>query len=177
MTRVVPLLLALLVLTACVSRVGPSGAAVHPSVSQAPTASPVSGECSTDDVKVTGTLEEKPAVAVPTDCKSPSRVIAADLEVGGGPQAVRGSDLDINYVMVAWSTGEELDRAGYTSNGNTQAVTNLGRSGWIHGLDEGLIGIREGGRRLVVLPPQRATSDTANPDALIFVVDAVSVRD
>jgi peptidylprolyl isomerase len=169
---VLPVVLALLTLAGCVSRVGPAAA---PPVSQLPSRSSVTGECDATDITATGALDEKPVVTLPTDCDPPTSLLAEDLVVGTGAQALEGADLEVNYVMIAWSNGVELDRTGYGTGGLPLSVADLGDSGWIHGWDEGLLGIREGGRRLFVVPPDQERGATANADTLVFVVDAVTV--
>lgn len=159
-TVVLPLVVALLTLTGCVSRVGP------PAVSPLPSRSQVPGECDATDIEVAGDINEKPVVTVPTGCTPPTIALARDLTVGHGEQAVRGSDVVLGYVMVAWTGGVvESTWSGDTSSSVT--VTNLGDAGW----QEGMLGIREGGRRLFVTPP--------DPDlggVVVYVLDAFEVR-
>ena len=80
--------------------------------------------------------------------------------------------------MVTWSDGKELDST--WSRGENlpfAGATNLGRASVVRGWDEGLPGIREGGRRLIVVPPDaRTAGESASGDTLVYVVDAVSVR-
>ena len=77
-TVVLPLVVALLTLTGCVSRVGP------PAVSPLPSRSQVPGECDATDIEVAGDINEKPVVTVPTGCTPPTIALARDLTVGHG---------------------------------------------------------------------------------------------
>jgi peptidylprolyl isomerase len=173
-TRVLPVVMALLALTSCVSRVGPNAAAgALSNTSQPPSRSPLPWECSTNDITVTGGLDEKPVVTVPTDCQPPTTLLTQDVIVGTGKEAVQGSNLDVNYVMIAW-VGGQLDTTWSGTNSLPLSVTNLGNAGWATGWDEGLPGIREGGRRLLVVPPTKR--ETGHGQTLIYVVDAVRVN-
>ncbi len=167
---VVALVLALL--TACVSRSGPP---VLPVAEQPPSSSDRAGECDTTDIHVTGELAEAPKVTVPTDCDPPSTLLVQDLIRGDGPQAVAGTSLEVSYVLVLWSSGVVLDSTWYAGESLPYAVKNLGRNKLIRGWDQGLPGIREGGRRVIVVPPVEDGSETGSEETLIYVVDAISV--
>lgn len=171
-TRVLPVLMALLTLPGCVSRVGP---ALVPAAEQPPASSPVAEECDTTDIKVAGEPGEKPVVTLPTDCDPPTILLARDLTVGTGEQAVTGADLDVGYVMITWSDGTALDSTWSGNDNLPVSLTDLGHSQWINGWDEGLLGIREGGRRLLVVPPEADRDEAASGDPLVYVVDAVRV--
>jgi peptidylprolyl isomerase len=164
-----------LALAGCVSRVGPAASSAQLSdTSQPPARSPLPWECGTDDITVTGTLAEKPVVTVPTDCRPPTTLLARDLIVGTGPKAVVGSDLEVNYVMITWSDGESLDSTWSGTNSLPLSVMNLGNAGWGKGWDDGLPGIRQGGRRLLVIPPDYRETNKKG-DTLVYVIDAVKV--
>jgi peptidylprolyl isomerase len=172
-SRVLVAALTLVVVTGCVSRTGP---AVIPAASQPPSESPVAGECATTDVAVTGDPGGTPSVRVPADCAPPTTLLARDLTRGDGPQAVAGSDLEVSYVLVTWSDGEVLDSTWYAGESLPTRVDDLGRGELVRGWNEGLPGIREGGRRLLVVPPATGLADeSGDGDTLIFVVDAVRV--
>jgi peptidylprolyl isomerase len=171
-TRVLPVVVTFLTLTGCVSRVGPAAA---PPVPTLPSRSPVAGECATTDIGVAGDLDQKPQVTLPADCVPPTTLLVRDLTVGAGEQAVLGSDLEVSYVMVTWSDGVTLDSTWAGDDSVPLAVTDLGRSGWIHGWDEGVLGIREGGRRLFVVPPETDRDGSGPGDTLVYVVDATRV--
>lgn len=165
---VLPVTMALLTITGCVSRVGPAAA---PAVSPLPSRSTVTGECDAFDIEVTGELDEKPVVTVPTDCSPPTTLLAEDLTVGDGEQATRGSNLEVAYVMVAWTGGVVLDTTWSGDSSWPLSVTNLGDSGW----RQGLLGMREGGRRLFVVPPDPDLNETGTGDTIVYVVDAMAV--
>ena len=157
-------------LTACVSRHGPE---VLPASAQPPSSSDIAGECDSTDIKVTGELDEAPRVVVPRDCAPPSTLLVGDLVTGGGPQAVPGTSLDVSYVLVLWSSGTVLDSTWYAGESLPYPVRDLGHGKLVRGWDDGLPGIREGGRRVIIVPP--ATDGTESDETLIYVVDALSV--
>ncbi len=101
-----------------------------------------------------------------------------DLTVGDGPEASAGQQVDVHYVGVSWATGEEFD-ASY-NRGSTFSF-GLGAGQVIPGWDEGVQGMRVGGRRRLEIPPHlaygsRGAGGVIGPDeTLVFVVDLVAV--
>jgi peptidylprolyl isomerase len=102
-----------------------------------------------------------------------------DEVVGDGAEATAGSTVSAHYVGVAFSTGEEFDASW---NRGEPLRFKLGAGQVIAGWDQGLQGMRVGGRRRLVIPPQLAYGDRgagsaiAPGESLIFVVDLVDVR-
>jgi peptidylprolyl isomerase len=108
----------------------------------------------------------------------------ADLEVtelteGQGAEATAGSTVSVHYVGVAHSTGEEFD-ASY--NRGAPLEFRLGVGQVIAGWDQGVQGMKVGGRRRLVIPPHlgygdRGAGGVIQPgETLIFVVDLLDVR-
>jgi peptidylprolyl isomerase len=124
---------------------------------------------------VTGKLDETPKVTIPADCDPPSMLLVQDLIRGDGPQAVEGTSLDVSYVLVLWSSGAVLDSTWYEDESLPFTVENLGHTKLIRGWDEGLPGIREGGRRIIVVPPAEDGTEAASDETLVYVVDAPRV--
>jgi peptidylprolyl isomerase len=85
----------------------------------------------------------------------------------------------VNYVGVAWSTKKEFDSS--WSRGEPFAITSLANAPVIDGWKQGLVGIKQGGRREITIPASLAYADRGfgteiKPgEALVFVVDAVEV--
>ena len=108
----------------------------------------------------------------------PTELEVTDLLVGDGPEAVAGSTVSAHYVGVAHSTGEEFDASW---NRGTPLDFPVGAGRVIAGWDTGLLGMRVGGRRRLVIPPHlgygsRGAGGAIGPDeTLIFVVDLVGV--
>ncbi|MEA4944664.1 MAG: FKBP-type peptidyl-prolyl cis-trans isomerase [Propionicimonas sp.] len=121
---------------------------------------------------------DKPFVD-PPEGPAPTDLEITDLEVGTGPEAVPGKRVAVHYVGVAFSSGEEFD----SSYGRGEPlVFGLGARQVISGWDQGLVGMKVGGRRRLVIPPHLAYGDRGAGAAikpgetLIFVCDLVGVR-
>ena len=113
------------------------------------------------------------------DPEPPTDLVVTDITVGDGAEATAGSRVSVHYVGVAHSTGEEFD-ASY--NRGTPLEFPLGAGRVIAGWDQGVQGMRVGGRRQLVIPPHlgygdRGAGGVIKPgETLIFVVDLLDVR-
>jgi len=122
---------------------------------------------------------EKPQVEVPSD-QAPSYVLEIDdIEVGDGDEAVADCIVEVHYVGVSWSTGEQFDAS--WDRGDTFKFA-LGKGQVIAGWDQGVAGMKVGGRRRITIPPtlgygKRGAGGVIGPDeTLVFVVDLLGVR-
>jgi len=121
---------------------------------------------------------EKPEIDFP-DGPPPDELEVTELVHGDGDEAGAGSQVRVHYVGVAYSTGEEFD-ASY--NRGEPLEFRLGSGRVIPGWEQGVDGMRLGGRRRLVIPPHLAYGDRgagnviAPGETLIFVVDLVGVR-
>lgn len=120
----------------------------------------------------------KPDVTVP-DGIPPAELVIDDVVVGNGDEATPGRDVEVHYVGVAWSNGEQFDAS--WDRGDTFTF-RLGAGQVITGWDRGVQGMKVGGRRRLTLPPDlaygsRGAGGVIGPDeTLVFVVDLVGVR-
>ena len=113
------------------------------------------------------------------DPEPPTELVVTDLTEGDGTEATAGSTVSVHYVGVAHSTGEEFD-ASYNRGAPLDFRVGVGQviSGW----DQGVQGMKVGGRRRLVIPPHLAYGDRGaggviKPgETLIFVVDLLDVR-
>lgn len=133
-------------------------------------------ECTADDITVTGAFGAKPTITIPDTCSAPTRLVTKDLAQGTGATAQAGSTLQMNYDLVTWS--DKVDQQ--NSFGSSPFSFSLGEGTAIPGWDQGLEGIRQGGRRLLVIPPNlgygaRGNGPIKPNETLVFVVDAVQV--
>src|SRR5436190_6756322 len=125
-----------------------------------------------------GMSAEKPEIDFP-DGPPPNDLEVTELTEGDGQEATSGSTVSVHYVGVAHSTGEEFD-ASY--NRGAPLDFRLGVGQVISGWDQGVQGMKVGGRRRLVIPPHLAYGDRGaggviQPgETLIFVVDLVDVR-
>lgn len=119
---------------------------------------------------------KKPQVAVP-DGEPPKQLEETDIVVGDGATAKAGDRVTVNYVGVGYDSEEEFD----ASWGRGPFSFTLGAGEVIPGWDEGVAGMKVGGRRQLVIPPDLAYGPQGYPpsigpnETLVFVVDLVSV--
>ena len=122
--------------------------------------------------------DDKPEIDFP-EGPPPADLEIIDLTVGDGAEATAGSTAVVHYVGVAYSTGEEFDASW---NRGQSFEFPLGAGHVIAGWDQGVVGMKVGGRRRLVIPPQLAYGDRgagaviAPGETLIFVVDLLDVR-
>ena len=120
----------------------------------------------------------KPVIIVPVG-DPPAELQITDDVVGDGKEAVKGSVVEVHYAGVAWSTRAEFD-ASWNRNDTFEFRLGIGQviSGW----DEGVQGMKVGGRRTLVIPPhmgygsQGAGGVIKPNETLVFVVDLLNVN-
>ncbi|MDQ3147728.1 MAG: FKBP-type peptidyl-prolyl cis-trans isomerase [Actinomycetota bacterium] len=107
----------------------------------------------------------------------PPELQCTDLRTGEGAEAETGSMVEVNYVGVSYSTGAEFD----TSYGKDPFPFELGAAGVIPGWNQGVVGMKVGGQRQLVIPPDLAYGETGQGEdigpneTLIFVIELLSV--
>ncbi len=112
------------------------------------------------------------------DPEPPADLVVTDVTVGDGAEATAGSTVSVHYVGVAHSSGEEFD-ASYNRGAPLQFRLGVGQV--IQGWDNGVQGMKVGGRRQLVIPPHlgygdRGAGGAIKPgETLIFVVDLLGV--
>ena len=133
-----------------------------------------SGSGSGSDLTDTST---KPVVEVPSG-PPPKKLEVKDIVTGDGAEAQVGQEVTVQYVGVDYETGEEFD----TSWDDPQPFQfQLGSGAVIKGWDQGVLGMKVGGRRELIIPPGLAYGAQGQPPAigpnatLVFVIDLVSV--
>ena len=121
---------------------------------------------------------EKPEIEVPEGPPS-YQLEVEDLVEGEGDEATAGTVVEVHYVGVSWQTQQQFDAS--WDRGDTLKF-KLGRGQVIPGWDQGVEGMKVGGRRKITIPPdlaygKRGAGGVIGPDeTLIFVVDLVGVR-
>jgi peptidylprolyl isomerase len=121
---------------------------------------------------------EKPHVYVPPGETPPSELLIEDLIEGDGPEASPGHQVEVHYVGVAWSTRSQFDAS--WDRADTFSFS-LGEGQVIKGWDEGVAGMRVGGRRRIVIPPHLGYGKAGaggvikGGETLVFVVDLLGV--
>ncbi len=117
----------------------------------------------------------KPTVSVPKG-PPPTKLVKEDLVVGTGDFALPGKVVSVHYVGVLYDGGKEFDsswRSGHPFQ------FQVGNGDVIPGWDEGILGMRVGGRRKLIIPPELAygpQEDDVIPanSTLVFVVDLIT---
>ena len=123
-------------------------------------------------------MATKPNVDIPAGAP-PAELVREDLVVGTGTEATRGKTVEVHYVGVAWSTKKQFD-ASWDRNETFDFPLGAGRV--IRGWDEGVAGMRVGGRRRLTIPPAmgygaRGAGGAIGPnETLVFIVDLLAVR-
>ena len=124
-------------------------------------------------------LNVKPVIPKPQG-NPPGTMQVRDVVQGTGKAAESGDKLTVQYVGVSWSTGQEFDSS--WSRGKQPFNFKLGAGMVIPGWDQGLVGMKQGGRRELVIPPNLAYGPQGQPPAiapnetLIFVIDLQKVK-
>lgn len=124
-----------------------------------------------------GPLSSKPAVTPPSGA-APTKLETKDLIKGTGPEAKAGQSVTVNYVGVLFHGGKEFDSSWKRSEPFT---FTLGQGQVIKGWDQGVAGMKVGGRRELIIPAELAYGKNGSPPTippnapLVFVVDLLGV--
>jgi peptidylprolyl isomerase len=107
---------------------------------------------------------------------APTELVITDLEVGDGAEAAPGATVDVHYVGVDYETGEQFD-----ASWDRGASIQFPLSGLIKGWQDGIPGMRVGGRRQLVVPPEQAYGPAGSGHrlggrTLVFVIDLLGVK-
>jgi len=111
----------------------------------------------------------KPKVEVPSG-PPPKKLVVDDLEVGSGPAAKAGDGVTVQYVGVEYKGGKQIDAS--WDRGEPFSF-QLGSGAVIPGWEEGVAGMKAGGRRELVIPSKLAYGS----GALVFVIDLIGIGD
>ena len=123
-------------------------------------------------------MSEKPHVYVPAGEAPPAELMIEDIEVGDGEEAKPGHTVEVHYAGHAWSTRQQFDAS--WDRGDTFSF-KLGAGQVIGGWDQGVAGMKIGGRRRLVIPPSlgygsRGAGGAIKPnETLVFVVDLIGL--
>ena len=128
------------------------------------------------DRSAAGKFGSEPTVTVPTSA-APTQMLSSDLIAGTGAAAKAGDTLQMQYVLATYST-HKVQQSSWTSS---PFSFKLGTGAVIKGWDLGIVGMREGGRRELIIPAslgygaQSQGNGIAANDTLVFVVDLLKV--
>jgi len=120
----------------------------------------------------------KPDLAIPAG-DAPSDLVLEDITIGEGAEAKSGTNVEVHYVGVAWSTQRQFDASW---DRNETFEFRLGAGQVISGWDQGVAGMKVGGRRRITIPAhlgygsQGAGGVIKGGETLVFVVDLLNVN-
>lgn len=123
--------------------------------------------------QVSGAANEAPTITAPTGIP-PQELVTEDVITGSGATAEANSTLTVHYTLMAWSTGEVVE-----SSWSGEPAT-FGLNQVILGWQQGIPGMKVGGRRLLVIPPALGYGEAGGGpigpnETLIFVVDLINI--
>lgn len=127
-----------------------------------------------------GPLSKEPTIKIPSGA-APKTLVVKDLVRGTGTAAKSGDQLYVNYVGELYSNGKVFDASWKDSPGKAYGPFQLGVGAVIPGWDKGLVGMKVGGRRELIIPPALAYGAKGSPPTipgnatLVFVVDLLKV--
>ncbi len=119
----------------------------------------------------------KPSVTIPQQ-PAPTELVIDDIMVGTGATALNGKNVSVHYVGVAYSTGKQFDASW---DRNEPFEFRLGNGQVIAGWDQGVAGMKVGGRRSLTIPAHLGYGDHGaggvikGGETLVFVVDLLNV--
>ncbi len=127
---------------------------------------------------MSGVETTKPEVTIP-EGPPPTDLVVEEIVVGDGPVASAGATVDVHYVGVSFGNGRQFDAS--WDRGEVFSF-GLGQGQVISGWDQGVAGMKVGGRRRLTIPPamaygSRGAGGLIGPDeTLVFVVDLLAVH-
>lgn len=134
-------------------------------------------KASKDGGSISTDLSTKPTIAASDDL--PAQLVTNDIVEGEGPAAKAGDNLSMQYVGVVTDTGEEFDASW---DRGEPFEFELGAGNVIQGWDQGIVGMKVGGRRELIIPSDLAYGEAGSPPSipanatLTFVVDLTGIN-
>jgi peptidylprolyl isomerase len=172
------------VVAGCGSQSAAPGVQLAPSVGATAASAPATTSTSsasatsttTSNTPLPAALKTKPKVSIPSG-PAPKKLVVKDLIKGTGPVAKPSSTVSVQYVGELYKGGKQFDAS--WNDGSGQPVS-LPLSGVIKGWQQGIAGMKVGGRRELIIPPSLGYGSTAQKkipanSTLVFVVDLHNV--
>ena len=151
--------------------------AATPTPSTAPSTVPLGDKCA--PIKPNPPAKGQPKVP-PVSGKPPTKLVVKDVKTGHGPAAKKGSAVSVTYIGIGCSTGKVFD-ASFKHGNQPFEVKPLGQAQVIQGWNDGLVGVKAGGVRELVIPPDLGYGPQGSPpsiapnETLIFLITVKSV--
>ena len=111
---------------------------------------------------------------------APTKLTTTDLTVGTGAVATNGSRIYVRYCLLIWRGRQEIAASSWKDGEQPEALNRLGKGRLLPGLDKGLVGMKVGGIRQIVIPPADGFGAAGSPpvrgdDTLVFIAQLVAV--
>jgi peptidylprolyl isomerase len=171
--------LAIIVVLLALALAGCGGGSEKPATSAKATATPDAATAVSELAdSISKDIRKKPQVPIPEGA-TPTSLVIKDLREGTGPAAQAGQTATVQYVGVNFKNGKQFDAS--WDRGQPFSFA-LGGGQVIPGWDQGVQGMKVGGRRMLTIPPDKAYGAQGSPpkigpnETLAFVVDLVSVK-
>jgi peptidylprolyl isomerase len=156
---------------------------LKPPPTKIPTVAPTPSTTPTASVPSSGPLSTEPKIVVPSGA-APTKLVTNDIITGTGASAADGDEITVDYVGALYTNGKIFDAS--WAHGGPKGIPfqfqlgNSGVGGVITGWNEGIVGMRVGGRRELIIPPALAYKNVAQAkipanSTLIFIVDLLAV--
>lgn len=158
--------------------VGGCGGSSDSSSSESTAASESTSSSESTAAEAGGGEKTKPKVTVPKGAP-PKKLEIKEIEEGSGAEAKSGDEVTVQYVGVDYKNGKEFDSSW---SRNEPFTFTLGAGEVIPGWDQGVEGMKIGGRRELIIPPELAYGEAGAPPAigpnetLVFVIDLLEVN-
>jgi peptidylprolyl isomerase len=154
----------------------PGAGATAAATTAAAASSTTTSSTSTSSTPLPAALKTKPTVTVPKGAP-PKTLVVKDLIDGTGPAVTSGSTVTVQYVGVVYKNGKQFDASWNDGSGQP---ASLPLSQTIQGWQKGLVGMKVGGRRELIIPPSLGYGSTAQAkipanSTLVFVIDLHAV--
>jgi peptidylprolyl isomerase len=159
----------------------PGGGLTEEAATTTPTTPSTSTSTTVTTTPTSGPLSHEPVVVIPSG-PPPKTLVKKDIIVGTGATAKDGSQVSVNYVGKLYENGKVFDSSWKDTPGKAFGPFQLGAGAVIKGWDQGLVGMKVGGRRELIIPPDLAYGAAGQPPTipknatLVFVVDLLAVH-
>lgn len=145
--------------------------------STTPTTPKSTGSAGAATTPTSGPLSEEPKIPHGAGNSPPTKLVTVDVIKGTGAEAKQGSTVEVNYVGGLWKTGKEFDASWRRKE---PFKFTIGGGEVIKGWEQAVVGMKVGGRRLIVIPPAlgygaKSTSSIPANSTLTFIIDLLKV--
>ncbi len=170
--KVLPIVLALLLGAGIAACGGDDSSSGETAATATPTETPTPANIDEIAAGITKNTKQEPKIVTPKG-DPPTKLVIRDIVKGKGLKAKAGETLTMDYTGYSWSNGEKFDASW---DRKQHFPFQLGAGMVIPGWDQGMAGMKEGGRRLLIIPPDlgygpQGSGPIGPNETLVFAVD------